>query len=66
MAVGNFRDQGPAAAEPAASPRHIGFGPRFIDKDETCRVNPALVFFPANAAASDVRAILFGGEQSFF
>ena len=66
MAVRNFGNERLAATVPAARPRHVGFGPRLVDEDEARRINPALIFLPARAAARDVWPVLLGGEQGFF
>ena len=66
VAVRNLADKRLATALPAMRPCHVGLRPRFIDEDETRWINPALILFPADAAARDVGAILLAGEQGFF
>ncbi len=66
VAVRDLGNEPLAAAAPAARARHVGFGPGLIDKNEPRRIDPGLVFLPAEAAPGDVWPVLFGGEQSFF
>lgn len=66
VAVRDLGDERPATAVPAPRARHVRFGPGLIDEDEAGGINLCLVFFPAEAAASDVGAVLLGCEQGFF
>src|ERR1700724_718969 len=57
----------PAAPRaPTSDWSHVGLDPGFIDEDETGRINPRLIFFPARAAARHVGAILLGRQHAFF
>ena len=51
---------------PTSDGSHVGLDPGFIDEDETGRINPRLIFFPARAAARHVGAILLGRQHAFF
>lgn len=59
-------DQALALRRPASERRHVGLGPYFIDEDKAARVDPALVTFPAGAAAAYVRAVLLFGQCCLF
>ena len=56
----------PAPRAPTSDGSHVGLDPGFIDEDETGRINPRLIFFPARAAARHVGAILLGRQHAFF
>ena len=66
MAVRNFSNKGFSTCLPAARARHVGLGPCFVNEDQTRWINPALILFPANAAARHVWPVLLDGEQGFF
>ena len=66
VTVRNLADKRLATALPTPRPCHIGFGPGFIDEDETRWINPVLIRFPADAAARDAGPVLLDGEQGFF
>ena len=44
----------------------VGFGPRFIQKDQLGRVQPRLLFPPAPPRPGDVGAILLAGTECLF
>ena len=66
VTVRNLADKRLATALPTPRPCHIGFGPGFIDEDETRWINPVLIRFPADAAVRDAGPVLLDGEQGFF
>jgi hypothetical protein len=66
MAVRHFRVQPLTAPTPASERRHVGLRPRLVDEDEAFGIEDRLQAAPANAAARDVRPILFTGERAFF
>ena len=50
----------------AAEPRHVRRGRGFINEHQALRDQRGLIFAPGLTCCFDVRAILFGGVQSFF
>ena len=66
VAVRNARDASFAHRAPAIKRRHVGLGPRLIDKDEARDVNARLHPEPCGAPSCHVRALLFGGAKGFF
>lgn len=58
--------QGGTAYAPAAQRRHVGLHPGFIDEDQACGIDPALVTPPLFAAADKVRPVLFSRKNGFF
>ncbi len=64
--VWNFCKQTLAARAPATQRRHVGFGPRLVNKNQAGRVNLGLMPFPSCPLAHDVRAILLAREYGFF
>jgi hypothetical protein len=59
-------DQTLAALTAAALAGHVGLGPGLIDEDQAARIKAPLVLLPLDPPASDVGAVLLGGEQAFF
>lgn len=55
-----------ALRSPASQRGHIGFDPRFVDKDQSTRIKATLPGAPASAPTGDVSAGLLKGEQRFF
>jgi hypothetical protein len=55
-----------AARTTTMGPRHVGFHPGFVDKNQPLGIELILVFLPTLAAADDVGTILFAGVQAFF
>lgn len=66
MAMRRGPSQALAAQRPASEPYHIGGTACFIDEDQPMRIEAGLAFAPALPCASDVRAVLFAGENGFF
>jgi hypothetical protein len=66
VAVRDLGNKPLAAKAPAARAGHVGFGPGFINEDEPRRIDPGLVFLPAEAPPGNVRTILLCGKQGFF
>lgn len=64
-----MRDFGNQPLSDSAAPvqaRHIGLGPRLINKDEPSGINLALMPLPQRAATRDVVPVLLAGVQGFF
>ena len=66
MSMRNRSDQTLAFRSPALSSRHIGFGPRFVDKDQMRDIPLGLLTGPLFSALSHVGTVLLGGVQGFF
>ena len=65
MAMRNFREQGRALGRPAASAGHVRLGPSLVQKNQSFRCQPALIFLPEPAFASPVPTIRLGGPYVF-
>ena len=66
MTMRHPRDKTLAAGRPAMLAGHIGFGPGFIDEDQSVRVDVTLMTLPALALTSNVGPVLLRGVQCFF
>ena len=66
MTVGCLSDQSLALGRPTAQPRHVRGGARFIDENQSSRVDRGLPLSPLLTRRFDVFAVLFGGVQRFF
>lgn len=66
VSMRNFGTQTLATRPPAPQRGHVGFGPCFVNEDQTGPVNPALILFPSRPLAHDIGAILLGCEYGFF
>ena len=51
---------------PAAQGSHVGLGPCFVDKDQTGRINPTLILFPALPEPRHLCPLLFDCQRGFF
>jgi hypothetical protein len=47
-------------------PGHIGFGPGFVEEDQTGRIERRLLADPPAAGLPDVGTVLFAGPESLF
>src|SRR6056297_1952320 len=47
-------------------PRHVGFGPCFIEKHQPIGIQASLLNFPGGTSLLHVRTILLAGLQDFF
>jgi hypothetical protein len=47
-------------------PDHLGRNRRLVDEDQARRIKLGLLDLQRGTRCSDIRAILFGGVQSFF
>lgn len=54
------------SATPSPQRRHVGFDPRFVEKNQTTRVKFSLVRFPSGPFPGHIGAILLAGQQRFF
>jgi len=66
MAVRDLSPEREPTSPPAVGTGHVGLCPRFINEDETGRIDFKLVPLPPGAAAGDIRTILLGREHGFF
>ena len=66
MAMRSRPLKAPAAEGPASQPDHVGGATRFVDKDQPFGIKAGLAFAPVPAGRSDVRALLFAGQDGFF
>ena len=51
---------------PPAEPGQVGFGPRFVQKDQPGRVKARLLLAPEPTRPGDVRAVLLTGAECLF
>lgn len=55
-----------AARRPAASTRHVRFGPSLVDKNQLRAIQAQLLQLPASATLGHVRPLLLSGVDDFF
>lgn len=66
MTMRDFCDEWLAALTPAASARHVGLDPSFVDEDEAIRIKPMLMGLPSHPEPGHLRTILLACHQRFF
>lgn len=66
VTVWNLGAQPLAPAAAAMSSGHVSLGPGFIDEDETARIKPTLIAYPACPPTRDIAPILLAGQNAFF
>jgi hypothetical protein len=59
-------DQPFAFGRTATQPRHVGFGRRLIDEDQSRRIEPALAALPPPARLRNIGTVLFGRMERLF
>jgi len=60
-------DLQPLATQAASmTARHVGRGPRLVDKHQRVGIEVELILEPSFALDQDVRAVLFGGVRGLF
>lgn len=62
----NLRDQPLAAGRTPMRTGHVGFGPGFVDEDQTLGIELSLMPPPSQPPAGNVGPILLAGVQAFF
>jgi hypothetical protein len=66
VAVGNFGQEAFPDRSASAEAGHIGFGPGFVDENQTSRRSRRLLAFPVLAFLSDIGPVLLGGMNRLF
>ena len=66
VTVRHLRHQSCTPTRSASQPRHVGLAPRFVDEDQSARVELALVPLPHGTPFGDIRSILLCGMDCLF